>query len=275
MTTADRNRLFGVDFSGAKDAGDSMWIASGSITDEGLQIERCYPARDLPRSDKQRDRCLKALRRLIAGAGAAIFGLDFPFGLPRDLINYSRWESFVLAFPNEYASAEAFRQACREAAPGRELKRKTDKESEAPFSPYNIRLYRQTYYGIRWLLAPLVERNQTRVLPMQEPVEEKPWLLEVCPASTLKQENLYLPYKGNSEDRRRARQWILRTLEREDVNIQSTELRSTIIGDPGGDALDSVVAAVATHRAWKEPAFPKLEGLDDCESYAVEGYILV
>lgn len=98
---------------------------------------------------------------------------------------------------------------------------------------------------------------------------------EVCPASTLKEEDLYLPYKGSSEDHRQARRDILENLERKEVKIQSTELRSTVIGDAGGDALDSVVAAVATYRAWKDPAFPKLAGLDDRESYAVEGYIYV
>lgn len=275
MTTEDRNRLFGIDFSGAKDAGSRIWIAAGSVTDEGLHIERCYPARDLPGSGKERDRCLGALRRSIAKAGKAIVGLDFPFGLPRDLITYQSWESFLLAFPDEYASPGAFRQSCREAAPGRELKRKTDREAKAPFSPYNIRLFRQTYYGIRWLLAPLVETSQARVLPMQEPGQEEPWLLEVCPASTLKEEDLYLRYKGSSENHRQARRDILENLERKEVRIQRTELRSTIIGDAGGDALDSVVAAVATYRASRDPAFPKLAGLDDRESYAVEGYIYV
>jgi hypothetical protein len=274
MTRADRNRLFGIDFSGAKDAGDRIWISRCSVADEGLHIERCAPARDLPGSGTERDRCLEALRTLIAGAGEATFGLDFPFSLPRNLINYHSWESFVLAFPNEYASPEAFRQACREATPGRELKRKTDREAKAPFAPYNIRLYRQTYYGIRRLLAPLVEMDQARLLPMQEPAEGKPLVLEVCPASTLKEENLYLSYKGSPECCLRARQRILQGLEQKEVKIESTELRLTVVGDAGGDALDSVVAAVATFRAQQDPAFPSSERRDD-DAYAAEGYIYV
>lgn len=269
------DRVFGIDFSGAKDAGDRIWISRCSVTNEGLRVERCIPARDLPESGKKRDRCLEALRTLIAGAGRAIFGLDFPFGLPRALINYQSWESFVLAFPNEYQSPETFRQACRESTPGRELKRKADRVAKAPFAPYNIRLYRQTYYGIQRLLAPLVETGQARVLPMQEPAQGKPLLLEVCPASTLKEEGLYLPYKGSSERRRRGRQRILHGLEQKAVNIQSRELRSTFIEDVGGDALDSVVAAVATFRAQQDHAFPRSEARDNDDAYAAEGYVYV
>jgi len=128
MKTVHRNRLLGVDFSGAKDAGDRIWIADGSLVGWVLHIERGYPASDLPRSGNGRDKSIRALRRLIAGAGRPILGLDFPFGLPRDLTNWNNWESFVLEFPSEYPSPEAFSQACRKAAPGRELKRKTDEE---------------------------------------------------------------------------------------------------------------------------------------------------
>jgi hypothetical protein len=268
------SRVFGIDFSGAKDAGDRIWIAGGSVADRAVRIESCYPARDLPGSGKKRDRCLKALRTLIAGSGRALFGLDFPFGLPQELTSCNKWEAFVLAFPSEHPNPEAFRQACREAAPGRELKRQTDRETKAPFSPYNIRLYRQTYYGISRLLSPLVGTHQASALPMQPPEQGSPLVLEICPASTLKKENLYVPYKGNSEDRRRARQRILETLEGQ-IRIRNEEIRLTVINDTGGDALDSIIAAMATYRAQHDPAFPKLEGLDNRGSYAVEGYIYV
>jgi hypothetical protein len=52
-------------------------------------------------------------------------------------------------------------------------------------------LFRQTCFGIRSVLAPLVRDGLVSVVPMQRPAADKPWLLEICPASTLKARNLY------------------------------------------------------------------------------------
>jgi hypothetical protein len=226
---------------------------------------------DLPGSSRERVQSLHALRRLIVNESEAVIGLDFPFGLPRLLADYDDWESFVLAFPHDYASAEAFRQGCRGAAQGRELRRVTDRVARTPFSPYNIRLYRQTYYGIRDLLRPLIQKTQACVLPMQEAEEDKPWLLEICPASTLKRGGLYAPYKGGRDEHRSARLRILRELEARAIAIRPG-LRSTIVDDVGGDALDSVVAALATFTALRNSLVVDAK---DRAVYAIEGYVYV
>jgi hypothetical protein len=239
---------------------------------ETLQVESCRPAQDLPGSSRKRDQCLQALRELLAKENQAAIGLDFPFGLPRALVDHKDWESFVLAFPYAYLSVKAFREACREAGQGRELKRLTDEIARTPFSPYNIRLYRQTYYGIRDLLHPLVRANQACVLPMQEPVRDRAWLLEICPASTLKHKGLYMPYKGPGEMTRFARENILRMLERKYIAIREQTLRATIVDDAGGDALDSVIGALATFEAIHTPPSPDPR---DNDVYAIEGYVYV
>jgi hypothetical protein len=272
METRTRDRVYGVDFSGAKDAGRRIWIASGTMVEETLLIEMCRPAQDLPGSSKEREQALWALRELIVSENRSAVGLDFPFGLPQKLVDHDHWEPFVLAFPRDYPSPEAFRKACREAADGREVRRLTDEDARTPFSPYNIRLYRQTYYGIRHLLHPLVLNNQACVLPMQEPAEDRPWLLEICPASTLKARGLYRPYKGKEDRHHIARQHILGALERQRITIQEEELRSVIVHDAGGDALDSVIAALATFEALRTP-LPA--GVKEDEVYAVEGYVYV
>jgi hypothetical protein len=179
-------RIYGVDFSGASDAGKTIWLAGGIVHGADLRIDECTQAKDLPGSSASRDECLAALGRFIAGSGASAFGLDFPFGLPRPLVRQPSWQDFVLAFPDEYPRAEAFRESCRQAAGGRELKRLTDRQSATPFSPYNLRLFRQTYYGIRDLLHPLVRQGAASVRPMQPVEPDRPWILEICPASTLK-----------------------------------------------------------------------------------------
>jgi len=265
-----RERVIGVDFSGAKDAGRRIWVALGTATRDRLQIESCQPAQHLPGSGRARAESLRALEDLILAENRSAVGLDFPFGLPRALVVYDDWEWFVLGFPRDYASPEALRTACLNAAEGRELKRVTDQQTQTPFSPYNIRLYRQTFYGIRDLLRPLVITDRARVLPMQEPAEDMPWLLEICPASTLKMAMLYTPYKGRGDSHRSARNRALAALERRVIAIQDPAIRSTILDDTGGDALDSVIAAVATFQSLggSLPGAPH-----SSNRYAIEGLV--
>ncbi len=198
MGVTNYRRICGIDFSGAKDAGKRIWIASGTVERDSLLIEECYRAKDLPGSGKDRDQCLAALRDFIGRESASALGLDFPFGLPQALVKHKKsWEDFVLSFPGDYFAPEEFRRLCREAAGGHELKRLTDQETQTPFSAYNLRLYRQTYYGIRDVLHPLVRDQLACVLPMQSALPGKPWILEICPASTLKRKGLYSSYKGS------------------------------------------------------------------------------
>jgi len=268
-----RDRIYGVDFSGAKDAGRRMWIAGGTAEGDTLRIETCHSADALPGSGRGRDRCLVALRDFIGAQAACAFGLDFPFGLPQPLVGQHSWDDFVLSFPGEYVSPEAFRQSCRAAAGGRELKRITDRESKTPFAPYNLRLYRQTYFGIRDVLHPLVRDQLASVLPMQRRRPDRPWVLEICPASTLKVAGLYMSYKDGPYEHRAARECILERLEATSaVSISTPAVREAVLDDRGGDALDSVIAALATFRALRDPAYLVVES---GSAYALEGYVYV
>ncbi len=241
-------RIFGVDFSGATDAGRKIWIASGRIEGGGWLIDDCVRGEALPDSSRDRARCLSALRGFIAESGEAIFGLDFPFGLPRAVVNEDRWADFARSFSERYATPQQFRRACFEAANGRELKRVTDVASKTPFSPYNLRLYRQTFYGLRDLIGPLIADRVACALPMQRARSNVPWLIEICPASTLKQLNLYVAYKGRTADHCAARSAIVCSIQRQTPLKLSTPVRSAVIDDAEGDALDSVIAALAAFR---------------------------
>ena len=267
-----RRRAYGVDFSGAADAGRRIWIAEGAKPRGALHIEACYPAEDLPGSGSNRDQALSALRDLIQREGDSAFGLDFPFGLPGELLKEATWEDFVRAFPQRYAAAHEFRSGCRAAARGRELRRATDRKAHTPFAPYNLRIYRQTFFGIRDLLAPLVVNQAACVLPMQPALPGKPWIIEICPASLLKREGLYFPYKGTARTHRAARARIVEHFEHRGALIPVPEVRRTILADANGDALDSVLAALATARALRNPAglFPT----DNC-GYPLEWYVYV
>ncbi len=263
--------VYGVDFSGAQDAGERIWIARGSIREDALNVEDLFQAKSLPGSGRERGLSHRALATFIGEQEHGILGLDFPFSLPRGLVRKKSWEEFVLAFEGAYKSPEDFRELCRSKASGRELKRITDIESRTPFSPYNLRLFRQTYFGIRDVLATLVRTDTARILPMQQPLDGKAWVLEICPASTLKKENLSMPYKGRAEGRRAARLMILEAIEEKlRLRVATSVIRSKIVSDIGGDALDAVIAALATFRVFRNTS-----ALDASCSYDLEGRVYV
>lgn len=266
-------QIYGVDFSGAKKACKKIWICSGTIIEGNLQIEDCWCLKDKVKKGSNRNQCFEALKNLIATSKNAVFGIDFPFGLPYILLNKDDWVTFINKFQHQYNNPEQFHQTCFEAAGNKELKRRTDKESHSPFCVYNLRLFRQTYFGIHDVLYPLVRDNLACVMPMQALDVEKPLVLEICPASTLKQEGLYYRYKGKAGAKRQFREKILDGLiEKGLLNSISTNVREKIIEDTEGDALDSIVAAVATHRALHNN-IDLSTSLHD--AYKVEGYIYV
>jgi hypothetical protein len=236
-----------VDFSGAEDAGRRIWISSGTIEGGRLHITRTQPVCELPGGSPNLAVALDALRAFIEAESAGAVGLDFPFGLPRQVVAESTWKDFVLAFNGRYRSAEAFRDICRTLS-ARELRRTTDRQAHAPWAAWNWRLYRQTYYGIASILAPLVSEDRVRVLPMDSPDGTRPVLLEICPASTLRRLGLGgLPYKGEACSVKRAvREEILdRLIQRRRPLSLDPGPRERAVEDPAGDAVDSILAATA------------------------------
>lgn len=244
--------IYGVDFSGAKDAGKKVWITAGAIKEGALTIVMCSSIEGNIGHKLSRDQVFGELVKFIKRTKRGIFGFDFPFGIPDSLVSENSWEEFVLSFKGNYSSPEEFAKICRSRARGKELKRLTDTEARTPFSPYNLWLYRQTYFGIRNVLEPLIRSKEACILPMQLPLRDKSWVVEICPASTLKAENLYIPYKGKGSALVEARKCILENLEAIGLlKIGNGVIVSKILENKGGDALDSVIAAFATFRALK------------------------
>lgn len=265
--------IYGIDFSGAQGAGNKIWIAQGIADGMKLIIEDCFKAKDLPTSGKDLKACLPAIVNLIKSNQNAVFGFDFPFGLPISLVREDSWEEFILGFPKKYKNPEELRTTCRKSFNDRELKRETDKVSHTPFSPYNLRIFRQTYFGISWMLSALVLGDHARILPMQKRAEGKPVILEICPASTLRASGLYGPYKGRSEAHRMARQSILDHLPGpRPFKIRNEQVREKAIENADGDALDSIIAATAAFHALNGNFVPREV---DRNLYAIEGYVFV
>ncbi len=264
--------VYGVDFSGAEDAGDHIWVTRGRLDGGILRVHDVSPATELPGGGQARDQALAGLRRMITDAGRGAFGIDAPFGIPAKLVKADGWHAFAAGFGDRFEDADAFREACQAAASD-ELRRVTDDEAGTPMSPYNLRIYKQTFHVIRDVLAPLAEDGTVHVLPMDEPEPGRPWLLEVCPAVTLAEEGIQEHYKGVGPDRREARLRLLRQLEAlHSISLPSRDLRARILEDPGGDAIDSLIAAHAVARNVSDPSrlTPRGQG-----PYRLEGYVYV
>ncbi|NJL93998.1 MAG: hypothetical protein HC915_09835, partial [Anaerolineae bacterium] len=115
-----RERIFGVDFSGSQAAGRKIWIAEGTWRASRLQIGQLYRAADLPSGQAERGPALAALANAIRTSGAAVWGVDFPLGLPQALLPEADWRTWVQAFPLTYPDAEQFRQTCLGRSQGKE-----------------------------------------------------------------------------------------------------------------------------------------------------------
>lgn len=264
--------IYGVDFSGAeKNAGRLIWMCRVSLIGATPLVESCVRAEELPGSGVRRASCLPALCRFIAEHDSrAIFGLDFPFGLPRAVLKEADWDQFVRSFGTAFADCDSFRTLCRQTANGRELKRRTDIETQTPFSAYNLRLYRQTYFGIRDVIGPLLQADSAWFAPMDKRSPAKPCVVEICPASTLKRHGLYRPYKGALPNHLNGCRQILASIEeRIHVRFSDPLLRDTMLSETGGNALDSLVAAWALHEMRGMPRILETEESD----YRVEGRV--
>lgn len=244
-------RFGGIDFSGAAHAGEHCWLASGSEADGTLVIDQVDRADALPGGGKNRKDALSALRLAIAGTVDQLVGCDFPFSLPKDLLGNQNWQQWLTRTMASCPDADAFRDTCRLAAGGKEWRRATDLESGTPFSPYNLRLYRQTYWGVTEILLPLLRERKAVVLPMMKADVDLPALVETCPASVLKR---WFGAKGNARYKQadslaESRRFeILERLAIEGVRVPA-ELRQIAANTANGDPLDSILAAYAAWRA--------------------------
>lgn len=247
-----RTSIWGVDFSGAQDAGVHIWTCKAISCGAKLVLNSC---RHLTRTHLVPS--LGELVESVASSGPTIIGLDFPFGLPRSLVKKPSWHEMVTSFGDTYASADEFKAKLTMLAGGFELRRVTDRVARTPFSPYNLRMYKQTFHGIRDVLVPLLK--SVSVLPMQAPAADQPWLVEICPRSTRKANGqAYAPTHD-----------VIDWLRNAGVEIPK-DIEESIIRDDRGDALDSAIAAFAAWRAATTIATKPLPGFE-----VVEGFVFV
>jgi hypothetical protein len=247
--------IIGIDFSGAALAGEKIWIAESSVEAESLKIQRLERLADLPNSSPDRNEALPALVQRLKTFERACVGFDFPFALQKSNLKPNQsWRDWILSLSQQFDNADQFRAAYADD------KRKTEIEAKTPFSPLNLRLYRQTFHGQRDVLAPLLAGG-AKAVPFEE-ASEGLTLLEICPASLLKREKLYLSYKGKSETQLLNREAILSGISEKYCVEISDDIRLKAVENSEGDALDAILAAICV---FKTKDFSAQSALDTLE----------
>jgi hypothetical protein len=256
--------VFGVDFSGARLAGRTTWVARLEPTRTGRR--RRFALGSLDRLDRlagtaERRPALDRLVGLITSSTDALWALDFPFGLPLELFPArSRWPR-QLALVREYAAddyglgLECVRRA-RALGDRLHIRRQTDVDARAPFDPYHYRIIYQTFYGMHDVLARLWSDALTAVLPFQYSAlaSANRVVVEACPGSTLKRlglphQNYKQPAGGPLTRRRRLTRRVI--IDGIEAIVRVTERhRRVMMRDPGGDAIDAVLAAIGAAQAF-------------------------
>ena len=248
-------QILGVDFSGARDAGQKIWLTVCVERDGELHVKSSAPAGTLFDADT-RSACLDGLRMAIERADIA--GLDFPFGLPAAVHDHDDWRGVCSWLVNDIEGPDALQEHCveqaRAATDGEQsyLRRKTD-ERVGALSPYHWFVAAQTFYGIRNVLWPLVNESVIAVQPMDD--GDGTPVCEVYPAGTLRDVGLPAEgYKDDTDTARQRRETIVEGLQLTPLSMHGIE--DHLVDDVGGDAIDSVLAALAAWRASRDEFAP-------------------
>jgi hypothetical protein len=255
--------VYGVDFSGARLAGRTIWIARAAVSARSGRLKLVGLASlEQTAGTAERAAALAYLVRLVRESHEALWAIDAPFGLPVEVMDdgltWADLMAFVRGFPTGAydLGLRCLDRAKRLGGPGH-VYRTTDRRSKTPFSCYHYRIIYQTFHVMRDVLWPLLDEPGTAVLPFQYgrlPQAERV-VVEACPSSTLKR--MGLPHQGYkqpggkpvSPERCHTRAAILAGLAPL-VHVPDPH-PETILRDPGGDALDAVIAAVGAMHAWR------------------------
>ena len=246
----------GVDWSGSAKAGSKIWAAR-IVFKHGRgvveSVDRPFFAALGP------SEVVEQFAKWLAAQEFDVIGLDFCFGLQRQqMLDLELPAAGPVELGKEirrrFRSADEFKEAV-----GAERKRVTDVRSGSPFAPTNLRMYRQTYWGLRALadiadpIAPWSSGSRT--------------LVEVLPAHVARTLPGLSAYKVReaSDIRREALEAIKTSFA---ITVPEIHV-SRIAVDKEGDAIDAVLAAIAAAAALASG----YSGADPAATASGEGWI--
>jgi hypothetical protein len=250
--------VYGVDFSGAKLAGQNAWVATLNVS--SLAITSLKRLGDLA-GDDARAPVMAHLVQAILDSSNALWAMDFPFALPIEILNEKAGFADQLAWlSSQTDDAYAFGRKCVQIATSRghgmHVRRHTDRETKTPFDCYHYRIICQTFYGMRNVMQPLYRSRGTIIPPFDR--MDKPFaraVVESCPGSTLKRwgvphHTYKQPAGGPLTSKRLKNRRIILDAIRSRVALPDNFVR-IIQRNGGGDALDAVLAAVGGWESWR------------------------
>lgn len=172
----------GIDFSGAKEPLSNLWSAVAREEAGKLQIIVLRP--HAFRTDL-RGFVAEGWRTATNASQEAriLWGVDFPFGLPAQAAEHLCGSG--ITWPGLAAwTADRPPDEVREAVPD-PLRTPRVTDTGGAMDPLNLRLYRQTVEGIRWL-HELREHASVEVQPQAPDLDATTTLIEVYPSTTIR-----------------------------------------------------------------------------------------
>lgn len=254
----------GIDFSGAKEPLSNLWSAVGVERDGRLHVMALQPH---PFREDLGWYVAGGWRKSLRAGDdeRVLWGADFPFGVPRTAAEAlagpgAAWPA-VAAWIADRPADEV-----REAAGPAHHKRGRETDTGGAMAPFDLRLYRQTVEGIRWLHA-LREEGAVSIVP-QAPVDGAATVLvEVYPSGAVKDLGLKggkVPYRPGEV---RARPAGLRSF----VTFDHPSMEATACTLE--DARDAVIAALVAWLCRDALDQPARLGRIAPDTVALEGWI--
>lgn len=288
LAAAAIHTVLGVDYSGAALAGRTAWLAE-MVPLKTLALgdsQPCFrlvslqPIGRLAGGD-DRETINRYLVDRISVASQTFWGCDFPFGLPIEL-PLGSWRnqlSHVARFDGNAKDFGLSLVALTQQRNGvKHVRRATDRETQTPFDCYHYRIIYQTFHGMRDVLGQLIRKNSVCVLPFQyrkaRSQADAATVVEACPASTLKRWGL--PHQRYKQSGGRAPTDIHRGNRRQILKRMAAMVeishhrRRVIMNDPGGDALDAVLAGLG---AWCGFSRADHSAIERHSRYRHEGFV--
>ena len=250
----------GIDFSGAREPLTNLWSAVGVEESGKLRILSVRPhafRADLGAYVRH------GWREAPGHGGRILWGADFPFGLPQPVSGMigagANWTS-VLSWVAD-RPADEVRAAAGEAA--RSLRAA---DSGGALSPLDLRLYKQTVEGFRWL-QQVTEEGDVSIYP-QAPVEKASTaLIEVYPSGTVHELGIPKRRTPSRPGEIRARAAALRTF----MTFAQADSEALVVTLE--DAWDAAIACLTAYLCRNDLAQPYRTGKLSRPTIELEGWI--
>lgn len=243
-----------------------------------LTLRSLNPLGRLTGDDRREAVCGYLVDRVL-GSNETLWGFDFPFGLPVEL-RLGGWADQLRAIRRFDGGAREYGlglvERTRQLVGGMHVRRQTDRETKTPFDCYHYRIIYQTFHGMRDVLGPISGDAATAVIPFRyDSVRDaRRVVAEACPSSTLKRlglpHRLYKQSGGRAPEatQRRNRQAILKGISR--WVTFSPHRRRVMMSDPGGDAIDAVLAGLG---CWLGVRDADHATISEHPRYPAEGFV--